>query len=143
MVALASLTAGRVVFPLPSDLERGKTARATGFTGAYWLNMVAAAVFAAGLMSFELISFHLTRHRVFSVPLIPLVLALSTLVGIVASLALGRLYDHVGLSVVLAAVVTSAAFSPLVFSGRPAFELLGMLLSGLRRQNPGSSFHGR
>ncbi|HEX5101891.1 MAG TPA: MFS transporter [Polyangiaceae bacterium] len=131
LLALASLTAARVVFPLPSDFERGRTARAKGFTSAYFLNMVAAALFAAGLVSFELLSFHLVRQRIFSEAWIPIVLAISTVVGIVASLVFGRLYDRVGLPVVLVGVVTSAAFSPFVFFGGSALALVGMSLWGV------------
>ena len=58
ILALAALTAARVTFPVPSRLEEGgpKTARAIGFTRAYWLYMMAGACFAAGLMSFEFIA---------------------------------------------------------------------------------------
>src|ERR1051326_8918711 len=61
VLALASLIYARVTFPLPSSLEEGmtRTARAHGFTSSYWLYMCGGACFAAGLMSFELISYHL------------------------------------------------------------------------------------
>src|SRR2546430_117401 len=60
--AMATLVVARVGYPLPSTLERGGelTARAKGFTAPYWLYMGAGALFAAGLTSFELISFHLS-----------------------------------------------------------------------------------
>lgn len=48
LAALASLVVARVKFPLPSDLERGRTATANGLTTAYWLYMLAGALFAAG-----------------------------------------------------------------------------------------------
>src|SRR5436190_22775372 len=66
LLALASLTVARIRFPLPSDLEKGKIALARGFTRAYWLYMAAAACFAAGLMSFELISYHLSAAKIVS-----------------------------------------------------------------------------
>jgi hypothetical protein len=37
------------------------TAPARGFGRAYWLYMTAGAFFAAGLMSFELVSYHVAR----------------------------------------------------------------------------------
>ncbi|HKD19045.1 MAG TPA: MFS transporter, partial [Thermoanaerobaculia bacterium] len=47
------------------------------------------------------------------------------------NLVLGRLFDRVGLPVVLTAVVLSAAFSPLAFFGGVGLALVGMLLWGI------------
>ena len=55
-LALAALTAARIIFPLPARLEVGRTAPAMRFTRAYWLYMLAGTFFDAGLGSFELIS---------------------------------------------------------------------------------------
>jgi len=132
VLALAALTAARIVFPMPSRLEEGRSARASGFTQTFWLSMIAAAFFGAGLMSFELIGYHLSSARIVSPHSIPLLLALSTAGGVVASLVLGRLYDRAALPVLLSAVVMSACFSPLVFLGSGfAPVLAGMLLWGI------------
>ena len=129
--ALAALTVARVVFPLPSRLETGRTAQATGFTRSYWLYMLAGSCFAAGLMSFELISYHLSSTGIVTRYWIPLFLALSTGMGVIASLILGKLFDRIGLPIVLAAVFLSALFSPFVFLGGFFVALLGMMLWGI------------
>ncbi len=54
--ALVTLVVARLNFPLPSRLEQGRTAPTKDFGQAYWLYMLAGALFGAGLMSFELIS---------------------------------------------------------------------------------------
>jgi len=131
LLALASLTAARIVFPLPSRLETGRTATAKGFTKSYWLYMVAGACFAAGLMSFELISYHLSSKGIVTGYWIPLFLALSTGFGVVASLILGKMYDRKGLPVVLVAVFLSSLFAPFVFLGNFFVTLAGMLLWGI------------
>jgi predicted MFS family arabinose efflux permease len=131
LLALASLAAARLGFPLPSRLEEGRTATAAGFSRAYWLSMIAAAFFAAGLMSFELISYHLSQSGVFAGQWIPVLLAFSTACGVVASLALGRLYDRFGLPVLLGAVFLSSLFSPFVFLGGMFAVLAGMVLWGV------------
>ena len=131
VLALASLAAARIRFPLPSRLEQGETARAQGFTPSYWLYMLAGALFAAGLMSFEFISYHLSTAKIVAYPWIPVLLAIATAFGVVASLVLGKLYDQFGLPVVLAAVFLTALFSPLVFFGGFYLALIGMLLWGL------------
>jgi len=128
---LASLIAARVTFPLPARLEQGHSATARGFQRAYWIAMLAGAFFAAGLMSFELISYHLAANKIIEGPWIPVLLALATAFGVIASLVLGKLYDGYGMPVLLAAVLLSAMFSPLVFFGGPAAVVAGMLLWGI------------
>jgi MFS family permease len=130
-LTLASLVAARIGFPLPSRLEQGHTAREKAFTRSYWVYVAAGAFFAAGLMSFEFISYHLSKTGVATAQWIPLLLAISTGFGVIASLVLGRLYDRTGLPVVLGAVALSALFAPLVFFGGFAAMVAGMLLWGL------------
>jgi hypothetical protein len=129
--ALAALIVARVVFPFPSRLETGRTAQATGFTRSYWLYMLAGSCFAAGLMSFELISYHLSSTGIVTRYWIPLFLALSTGMGVIASLILGKLFDRIGSPIVLAAVFLSALFSPFVFLGGFFVALFGMILWGI------------
>jgi predicted MFS family arabinose efflux permease len=93
--------------------------------------MLAGAFFAAGLMSFEFISYHLSATRVVTDYWIPVLLAIATAFGVMASLVLGKLYDRSGLPVVLVAVCLTALFSPLVFFGGFYVALIGMLLWGL------------
>lgn len=131
VLALVSLTAARVVFPLPEKLETKQSGQTKGFTRAYWLNMIAGAFFAAGLTSFELISFHLSKNGVVTGEWIPAFLALATIGGIFASLAFGRLYDRVGLPVLIGAIILSSLFSPLVFTGGFVAVLAGLMLWGI------------
>jgi MFS family permease len=131
LLALVSVAAARIQFPLPSRLEEGRTAPEKGFSRAFWLYMVGAASFAAGLMSFELISFHMASTRTVTGYWIPVFLAISTAGGVVASLVLGKLYDRVGLPIVLLAIVLSAGFAPLVFEGGFWMALVGLLLWGI------------
>ena len=131
VLALLSLTVARRNFPLPSSLEEGITAPEQGLTRSYWLYMVAASCFAAGVMSFELIAYHFARAGVVSPVWIPIFLAISTAFGVLASLALGRWYDRCGLPVLLGAILCSAAFAPLVFLGGFWLALGGMLLWGI------------
>ena len=132
-LALISLTIARVVFPVPSRLEHGgaRTATAKGFTASFWLYVVASACFGAGLMSFEFISYHLSSRGTVTAHWIPLFLAMSTGMGVIASLMLGRLYDRIGLPVILGAIVAASLFSPLVFLGGFAVALGGLLLWGI------------
>jgi MFS family permease len=133
LLALATLVLARAFFPVPSRLETGgpATAQAKGFTRSYWLYMVGGSCFAAGLMSFELVSYHLSSNRIVTGHWIPIFLALGTAMAVVASLFFGRLYDRVGIAAVVIAVVLASLFSPLVFFGSFWTVLGGLLLWGI------------
>jgi len=131
LLTLGSLTVARINFPLPSRLEEGQTASAQGFTPAYWFYMLAGAFFAAGLMSFELIAYHLAKAKLVGEPWIPAMLGFSTGCGVIASLVLGKLYDRLGMPVVCAGVLLSSLFAPLVFQGSLTAALLAMPLWGI------------
>jgi MFS family permease len=130
-LALASLLVARLNFPIPSYLEEGRTAPARGFTRSYWLYMLAAACFGAGLMSYELIAYHLAVSKILSEPWIPVLLAFATGCGVIASLVLGRLFDRIGMPTVLIAVFLSSLFAPLVFLTDFSGLLIGMVLWGI------------
>jgi len=116
LLALATLTAARVSFPAPEKLDQGERAPDKGFTASYWLFMCAGTCFAAGLMSYELISYHLTRTELVSTAWVPVLLSFATGCGVIASLLLGRTYDRFGLPVVIGGVVASSLFVPLAFA---------------------------
>lgn len=129
VLAFIALIVARIIFPVPSRLEEGEqTARADRFTPAFWIYMVGAACFGAGLMSFEFIAFHLATHGTASAHWIPMLLGISTGFGVLANLVLGRLYDRNALATIVGAVVVSALFSPLVFLGGFRVALIGMFL---------------
>jgi MFS family permease len=131
VLALVALTVARRTFPHPARLEIKRTAGAKGFSRAYWLYMAAGACLAAGLMSFELIAFHLSKAGAVKQHWIPIFLAISSGVGALVSLGFGKLFDRIGMPVVLGAVSLSAFFSPLVFLGGFWLVLAGLILWGI------------
>ena len=130
-LAFISLVAARINFPVPSRLEKAPVTASRTFTASYWIYMIAGACFAAGLMSFELISYHLGNTKIVIGYWIPVLLAFSTGSGVIASLVMGRLYDRIGLPVILVAVSLSALFAPLVFQNSLWLVLLAMPLWGI------------
>ncbi len=131
VLALIALTAARIVFPLPSRLEQQAAAQLEKFTASFWVFMLAGALFASGLMSYELISFYLAGSGMVSNASVPLLLAFATGSGVIANLVLGRLYDAQGMGVLYGAVLLSALFAPLVFSGNTYLVLMAMVLWGI------------
>jgi hypothetical protein len=93
--------------------------------------MAAGACLAAGLMSFELISFHLSRTRVVPPVWIPVFLAISTGMGVFASLLLGKMFDRAPMPTLISAVCLSSLFSPFVFLGGFYVVLFGLILWGI------------
>lgn len=131
LLALATLTLARYVFPNPARLDGGPKLKLNGFTSGYWLYMVAGTCVAAGLVSFELISFHFSNTNSVSRNWIPLFFSVAMGTDGLASLVFGRLYDRIGLPVVLGAFFISAFFAPFIFFGTFPFALLGMVLWGI------------
>ena len=131
LLTLVSLAVARIGFPLPAKLEEGRTAAATGFTPAYWLYMLAGSFFAAGLISYELIAYHLSNTALVSGPWVPVFLAFATGSGVIASLVLGRLYDRIGVNAVVVAVILSSLFAPVLFQGSLAAAFIAMPLFGI------------
>jgi MFS family permease len=131
VLALGTLAVARYFFPTPRQLEAGPTAQSKGFTPPYWLYMIAAACFGAGLMSFEFVSFHLASKGIVTGFWVPLFLVIATAGGVGASLLFGRLFDGYGLRIILVAVLLSALFPPLVFLGSFYTALAGLILWGV------------
>ena len=131
VLAIGALTVARMNFPVPSRLEEERTAPAGGFGRSYWLYMVAAACFAAGLISYELVAYHLATAKVVTEQWIPVFLAFSTGCGVIASLILGKLYDRAPLRTLLVAVFLSSLFSPFAFYGDLPALLVGMVFWGI------------
>ncbi|HYX20979.1 MAG TPA: MFS transporter [Thermoanaerobaculia bacterium] len=130
-LAIVSLAVARRRYPLPARLEEGPTATVSGFGTPFRLFAVGAALFAAGLLSFELIGFHFASTGAVSPGAIPVLLALATAGGVAANLVLGRLYDRFGVRVVFGAVAAAAGAAPLIFLGGRAALVAGMMLWGV------------
>lgn len=79
--------------------------------------MAAGALFAAGLLSYELGAYHLAHTRTVPAQWIPVLLAFATGCGVIVNLVFGRLYDRYGMGTVVAGVILSAAFAPVLFQG--------------------------
>jgi predicted MFS family arabinose efflux permease len=82
-------------------------------------------------MSYELIAYHLSTSGIVAAESVPLFIAFATGSGVVASLILGRLYDRIGLPAVVAGVLLSSLFAPLVFQGSLLAVLIAMPLWGI------------
>jgi len=120
------------LYPHPQHLEVSVPKLETkGLTHPYWLYVVAVGLIGAGYADFPLIAYHFGKAAVAPPNWIPLFYAVAMGVDAVAALILGRLFDRLGMPVIMAVSILSAFFAPLVFLGGFHLALLGMALWGI------------
>jgi predicted MFS family arabinose efflux permease len=102
-----------------------------GLSRLYWYYVLAAALIAAGYADFPLIAYHFRQTGVVPEIWIPIFYAVAMGVDALSALVLGRLFDRLGMTVLIAAPLLSAAFAPLVFWGGFSGALAGMVLWGI------------
>lgn len=131
-LALISLLAARLCFPNPRDLETSvSTLAPRGFSRPFWVYLAAVSLAAAGYADFPLIAYHF--HRMATVPelWVPVLYAIAMVADALAALLFGRLFDRIGLPVLIGASLLSSLSAPLVFLDGFVSALLGMTLWGI------------
>ena len=132
IVSISLVVAARLLFPRPRDFELSPPALGTaGFAPSFRVYLVAVALIAAGYADFALIAYHFGKAAVMPVTWIPIVYAIAMAVDGAAGLALGSLFDRVGLWAMIVATILSAAAAPLVFLGGFSAAVLGMACWGI------------
>lgn len=132
VLAIIVLIISRFFYPHPHDLEITTPPLDTeGFRKVYWLYVIAAALIAAGFADFALIAYHFQKTAIVSPVLIPIFYAVAMGVDGVAALVFGRLFDKVGLSIMILVALLSALFAPMVFLGGFYLAFIGMVIWGI------------
>ncbi|NPV07634.1 MAG: MFS transporter [Anaerolineae bacterium] len=132
VLALVTLLVARLLYPAPRDLEVASPPLTThGFPRAFWLYLTAVALVAAGYADFPLVAFHFQKQAVVRGSVIPLYFALAMATDALAALVFGRLFDRIGLGILMAVSLLSALFAPLVFLGGASVALVGVALWGI------------
>ena len=132
LAALVLLVAARLSYPTPRDFEAEAAPLPSGnFARVYWLYLAAVALVAAGYADFPLIAYHFQKTALAAPDWIPIFYALAMGVDALAALLFGRLFDRVGIPVLIPVALISACFAPLVFLGNFALALVGMACWGV------------
>lgn len=132
LLTLGVLLFSRFLYPHPRNLEATTPELETkGLTSVYWMYLGAMALNAAGYADFPLIAYHFQKTSIVSDNWIPVFYSVAMGVDAVAALVFGRLFDRKGLSILVIAILFSAAFAPLVFMGGFSLSLIGMALWGV------------
>ena len=131
-LTLGLLVVARLQYPRPSELEANvQDVRTSGLPRAYWLYLAGAALVAAGFADFSLVAYHFQQAGSVPATWIPLLYAVAMAVGGAGSLGFGRLFDRLGIGVLIPLTLLTAVFGPLVFLGGAWLALVGVAVWGL------------
>lgn len=132
LVTLSLLVVARLMYPRPEDLSsQVPDVHAKGLPRVFWIYLVGAGLVAAGFADFQLIAFHFQKADAVGAIWIPITYSIAMAVSGVGSLVFGRMFDRVGISVLIPLTLVSALFAPLVFLGGFWAVLIGSALWGL------------
>jgi predicted MFS family arabinose efflux permease len=132
LVTLSILLVARITYPRPEEMEtHPPDIKTAGMPRVFWIYLTGAVLVAAGFADFPLIAFHFARTATVPSTWIPVFYAVAMGVGGIGSLLFGRLFDRVGLLILIPLTLISALFAPLVFLGGFWVALVGMALWGL------------
>lgn len=132
ILALVVLVVSRFMYPHPHDLEvKIPQLDTKGFKRVYWLYIVAVALIAAGFADFPLIAYHFQKTALVSAEMIPIFYSVAMGVDAISALLFGKLFDKVGVSIMILVALLSSLFAPLVFLGEFYMAFLGMALWGV------------
>jgi MFS family permease len=132
VLSLAVLLAARYIFPRPHDFELAPPPlEGEGLARVFWVYIVAVAFIAAGYADFSLIAYHFDKAQIIPGTWIPILYAVAMAVDGLGALALGSLFDRIGIWTMVIATIASAAAAPLVFLGNLPLAVIGMACWGL------------
>src|SRR6266568_3979799 len=114
VLSISMLLTARFLFPRPRDFDLAPPALETGgLAPIFWIYLLAVAFIAAGYVDFPLIAYHFGKANVMPAMWIPILYAIGMAVDGVSALALGSVFDRIGIRTMIIATVVSAAATPL------------------------------
>jgi MFS family permease len=132
VIMLSLLVVARLLYPRPEELESNPPdVRTEGLPRVYWIYVAGAALVAAGFADFPLIAFHFRQAGTVSVAWTPVLYAIAMGVSGAGSLVFGRMFDRVGIRVLIPLSVVTALYAPLAFLGGFWAGLVGASLWGI------------
>ena len=132
VVAMLVLISARFLFPNPKELEDPTPEVAvSGFDRQFWWYMAAIGLIGLGFAEFPIMAFHFKSIDLAPDAAIPVFYAIGMGVDGVAALVFGKLYDRLGLPVLIGVFGTTAFFAPLAFLGSRNLAVLGVALWGV------------
>ena len=132
ILTIILIVTARFVYPRPADLQvSAPSVTRGGLPSSFWIYLAGAALVAAGFVDFSIMAFHFRRASIVPKSWIPVFYSVSMGVSGIGSLLFGRLFDRVGIKVLLPLTLLSTLSAPLVFLGEFKMALFGSALWGL------------
>ncbi len=118
------------LYPEPQNLEiKPLNLEAEGLDKRFWIYIAATALVAAGYVDFPLIAYHFVTAAIIPKAYVPLIYAIAMGSASIAALTLGRLFQHYGIQLLMAATLISAFSAIFTFAIDGYFmAFLGMFL---------------
>lgn len=124
----------RVMYPRPEDLEtepHPAAEPASGMGRSFWIYLTGASLVAAGFADYQLIAYHLQKHGIASIVLIPVFYSVAMATGGAGSMLFGKLFDRHGIKVLIPLTLFCIVSAPMVFLGGFWMAMAGAALWGL------------
>jgi predicted MFS family arabinose efflux permease len=113
------------------DATAQKTSSTSQLSREFWLYAASAALIAFGFADWPLIAYHFAQAKIVSPQIVPVLYALAMAGSGAGALVFGRMFDRIGFTVLLPAILIAAVTPPLVFFGGEAVSTIGALLWGI------------
>jgi len=132
ILAISILLIARYLYPRPKDLEKSSVSLVTkGFPPVFWIYLCAVALVAAGYVDFPLMAYHFKKQAIASDNWIPVLYAIAMGIDAIAALLFGRLFDRMGVQILIAATLLSSLFALFAFLGGFYAAIFGITLWGI------------
>ncbi len=133
LITYSMLVVARLLYPRPEDLEAkpAPDVHTQGLPRIFWIYLAGAALVAAGFADFQLSAYHFAKVDAVKDTWIPIAYSIAMAVSGAGSLLFGRMFDRVGIGILIPLTVISAVFAPLVFLGGFWPVIVGSALWGL------------
>lgn len=134
LITAALIVLTKFLYPRPEDLStepHPPSVPASGMGRRFWIYLAGASLVAAGFADYQLIAYHLQKHGIASIALIPVFYSVAMAAGGAGSMLFGRLFDRFGISVLIPLTLFCIVSAPLVFLGGFWMAMAGAALWGL------------
>ncbi len=132
IVTLLLVLGARLSFPNAGRIERKAEAiLGRHYPPAFWWYLSGAGLVGFGFADYSLIAYHFSKGQTVPPTWIPIFYGLAMGAGGLGSLIFGKLFDRIGLLVLVPITLIVAAYAPLSFLGSFALALIGALLWGI------------
>ena len=132
LITYSLLVIARLLYPRPEDLEaKAPDVHTEGLPRIFWIYLAGAALVAAGFADFQLIAYHFAKANAVKDAWIPIAYSIAMAISGAGSLLFGRMFDRIGIGILIPLTIISAVFAPLVFLGGFWPVIVGSALWGL------------